>query len=452
MRTLKLPTVAQAVARCVGAALLLSAFPAAAQSVVTTVAGSGIVGTQDGPAALAQFNSPHGIAIDGLGNCYVSDFNNHGIRRISAAGMVVKIAGDGGPSYFDHPNGLLSSFTFPYHLTLDAAGNLYVADFGNGSIRKILPSSSVSTLAGNGRNGYQDGLGPVARFNSLTGITIDAAGNLYVVDGSNFRIRRVDAAGNTTTIAGSGISGTADGPAATAQFREPSGIARDAAGNLYIADRIAHRIRKLSPTGIVSTYAGTGVRGYADGPAATAQFASPTGLAADAAGNLYVLDRDNPRVRRIDAAGNVTTIAGTGTTGFANGPAMQAQFSLPYALCLGPTGQDLYIADAGNHRIRRLTLGPLATTAGRPRIEMSLFPNPAATTVQLTVALPAGAATHFDVLDVLGRAVSMPSPLVRTTVRGREWQLDVSALPTGVYLCRLTGSTFTQTQRLMVEH
>lgn len=435
-----------------GMVLLLGSHLARAQGMVTTVAGSGNPGIQDGPAALAEFNSPNGIIVDAQGNCYISDLNNNSVRRISAAGVVEKIAGDGGSGYFDHANGLFSSFNFPYGLTLDTAGNLYVADFGNSAIRKILPGGSVSTWVGNGRGGYQDGPGPLARLYSPTGITSDPAGNLYVVDSGNLRIRRIDAIGNVTTIAGSGSSGNADGPAATAQFREPLGIARDPAGNLYISDRIAHRIRKLSPAGIVSTYAGTGVRGYADGPALNAQFASPTGLAIDTAGNLYVLDRDNPRVRRIDPSGNVTTVAGTGIAGYADGPAGQAQFNLPYGLCLGANGRDLYITDSGNHRIRRLALGPLAIATGLARPALGLFPNPSAGLVRVVATLPAGATPSLEVLDMLGRTVPILPPTMRVTATGQEWQLDVSTLPTGVYLCRGVSGKFTQTQRLMVEH
>lgn len=452
MRQLHSGTAVRALVKQYALSLVLVAHPAAAQLMVTTVAGSGTVGTLDGPSATAQFNGPHGVAVDSQGNCYVVDTNNSSIRRISPTGVVTKIAGDGGAGYIDSYNALFGELNGPNNLVLDPTGNIYITDSGNGSIRKMPTSGGISTWAGTGRNGYQDGLGPVARFATPTGITIDGAGNLYVADASNFRIRRVDASGNVTTLAGSGVSGTTDGPAATAQFREPQGIARDAAGNLYIADRSAYRIRKLSPAGVVSTYAGTGVRGYADGPALSAQFNSPVGLAMDAGGNLYVTDRDNPRVRRIDAAGNVTTIAGTGTAGYADGPAGQAQFGLLYGLCLSSNGQELYVADGGNHRIRKISLGPLAVTPSQLEAELSLFPNPATDRVHVVVTAAVSGATMPELLDVLGRAVPMPPPTVLATNSGMEWQLDVSSLPAGIYLCRLPGKKFTLTQRLMVKY
>ena len=229
MRHLKASTALRAAVRYCGVALLLGAHSAAAQLMVTTVAGSGTPGTLDGPSTTAQFNAPHGVAVDGQGNCYVTDTNNSSIRRISPAGIVTKIAGDGGAGYIDNSfNALFGQLNGPNYLVLDPAGNLYITD--NGSIRKMPPSGGISTWAGTGRTGYQDGLGSAARFAGLTGITIDALGNLYVVDAGNLRIRQIDVNSNVTTIAGSGISGNADGPAATAQFREPWGIARDAAG------------------------------------------------------------------------------------------------------------------------------------------------------------------------------------------------------------------------------
>ncbi|MFD2721029.1 T9SS type A sorting domain-containing protein [Hymenobacter monticola] len=455
MKHLRLPAAVRATAiSCALALVLGNARPAAAQAVVSTVAGTGTAGTADGPAATAQFNGPNGVVVDAQGNCYVSDSNNNAIRLISAAGVVTQIAGNGGFGYFDHPNGLFSAFSLPYGLTLGPAGSLYVADAGNGSIRQVaLPAGGVSTWAGNGQRGYQDGPGPAARFGTTTGVTSDAAGNLYVADAGNFRLRRVDPAGNVTTLAGTGVSGMVDGPAATAQFREPQGLARDAAGNLYVADRTAHRIRKLSPAGVVSTYAGTGVKGSLDGPALSAQFSSPTGLALDAAGNLYVLDRDNPRVRRIDATtGAVSTVAGTGVAGFADGPALQAQFNIPYGLSISPNGRELYIADAGNHRIRRLALGPLAAGVGRAlNPMMSLFPNPAAGLVRVSATLPAGVGGHLTVLDAVGHRVAEPVQVVRSTATSWEWTVDVAALSPGLYLCRITGNSFTQTLRLMVK-
>ncbi len=349
-----------------------------AQATVNTLAGSGTPGLQDGPAPTARFNTPYGVTQDALGNTYVADAFNHAIRKISAAGVVTTIAGTGSYGYVNSPVGTSAAFNDPEKVVSDPVGNLYVADTGNGSIRRIFPNGAVTTYAGTGQQGYVDGPAATARFNAPIGLALDPATNiLYVADADNFRIRQVDATGTVTTLAGSGVRGFLDGPAASARFLEPQGITLDQQGNLYIADRAAHRIRKLSPAGVVSTYAGTGTAGYLDGPAATARFNSPISVAVDATGTLYVMDRDNQRVRRISPGGQVSTVAGTGQAGYVDGPAGTAQFNRAYDLCL--VGSGLLVADANNHRIRQVVNLPLATTQAHPvaaGLSLPNYPNP----------------------------------------------------------------------------
>ena len=217
----------------------------------------------------------------------------------SADGSVVStLAGSGVPGFADGP-GATAQFRNPVGVAVDAAGNVYVADHSNSRIRKVSPAGVVSTLAGSGLYGFSDGPGATAQFGGPTGVAVDAAGNVYVADLGNQRIRKVSPAGVVSTLAGSGVSGFADGPGATAQFNLPLGVAVDSAGNVYVADGINQRIRKVSPAGVVSTLAGSGVFGFADGPGATAQFWGPTGVAVDSAGNVYVAEGGNQRIRKV---------------------------------------------------------------------------------------------------------------------------------------------------------
>jgi streptogramin lyase len=237
-------------------------------------------GTADGVGAAAQFCEPVGIAIDSTGNLYVAD------GEVTAA-----------PQF---PN--------------DSC-------FGN-SIRKITPAGVVSTFAGMaGTTGSADGTGSDARFANPRGIAIDEAGNLYVTDTGNYLIRKIMPAGVVTTLAGSpGNSGAVNGIGAAAQFAGPTGIVTDAAGNAYVCDSSNSMIRKVTPAGVVTTFAGTGAVGYADGPGAMAQFAAPQGISIDSVGNLYVSDYLNATIRKITLAGMVSTVVGVpNQAGFAAG-------------------------------------------------------------------------------------------------------------------------------------
>lgn len=360
------------------ALLLTGALFSAAQgqAVVSTVAGSGAAGSLDGPALTSEFNQPYGVAVDAQGTAYVADSFNHVIRKITAAGVVSTFAGRGTSGYYDNSYGPFAAFNGPYNVLLTPQGNLLVADTGNDCIRLITPVGAVSTFAGAGQ-GYLDGPAATARFYAPIGLAQDPVGNVYVAEAGNYRIRRIDPAGNVTTLAGSGVRGFLDGPAGNARFSEPQGLALDAAGNLYIADRAANRIRLLSPAGVVSTYAGSGVVSFLDGPAATARFSAPTGVAVDGRGDVYVTDRDNQRLRRIEAAtGLVSTVAGTGAVGNLDGPALNAQFNRPYGIAV--RNDSFYVADASNNRIRRVAGLPLGVRAAVAPLTLEVFPNPVA--------------------------------------------------------------------------
>ena len=319
---------------------------------VSTLAGNGTSGFTDGPGAGARFFGPEGVVVDAQGNVYVADAGNSSIRKITPSGTVSTLAGNGTDGFV---NGSLAAarFDLPFDVALDGQGNLYVADYGNNCLRKITPAGVVSTLAGTGAAGFADGAGATAQFNGPSGLAIDGQGVIYVSDGDNNRIRKVMPNGTVSTLAGTGQAGFTDGPGSSAQLSSPQGLAIDAQGTLYITESGGYRIRKIAPNGMVSTLAGTGVRGYADGGANTAQFREVTGVALDAHGDLLVTDADNYCVRKVTPAGVVSTVAGTRTYGFADGPARIAQFQPLSGIAVGEKGS-LYVTEYGE-RIRKIT-------------------------------------------------------------------------------------------------
>jgi DNA-binding beta-propeller fold protein YncE len=315
---------------------------------VSTIAG-GELGFADGIGSAAKFHGLSGIASDAASNLYVADTLNHRIRKITPAGEVSTFAG--GEEGFADGVGSDARFNKPSGIAIDALGNLYVADRDNHRIRKITPAGEVSTFAG-GEEGFVDGVGGDAKFSRPTSIVIDAAGNFYAADTMNHSIRKITPAGEVSTFAG-GEEGFADGIGSAARFCRPIGIASDAAGNLYVADFGNHRIRKITSAGKVSTLAG-GERGFAGGVGSAAKFHYPSGIAIDAAGNLCVADSRNHRIRKITPAGEVSTLAGS-EEGFADGAGGDAKFYVPGGIASDAAG-NLYVTDSGNRRIRKIEI------------------------------------------------------------------------------------------------
>ena len=322
--------------------------------VVSTLAGSA-VGFRDGLGTSAQFNTSSGVAVDAAGNVYVADEYNDRIRKISPEGLVSTLAG--GTEGFRDGSGTSAQFNKPTGVTVDAAGNVYVADYFNHRIRKISPEGLVSTLAG-GTQGFRDGSGTSAQFNKPTGVAVDASGNVYVADSSNHRIRKISPEGLVSTFAG-GTQGFRDGSGTSAQFDKPTGVAVDASGNMYVADLVNDRIRKITPEGLVSTLAGS-TEGFRDGVGTSAQFNGPTGVGVDASDNVYVADYGNNRIRKITDEGLVSTFAGS-TEGFRNGVGTSAQFNGPTGVGVDASG-NVYVADSDNNLIRKITPEGLVNT------------------------------------------------------------------------------------------
>jgi sugar lactone lactonase YvrE len=265
---------------------------------------------------LPSFYSPAGVAVDAAGNIYVADYGNNLIRKISAAGLVSTLAGNGTQGLINAP-GLLASFNQPTGIAVDAAGNVYVGDAGNDRIRKITSAGIVSTLAGNGTN-----VGDTNIFSNPTGVAVDAAGNVYVANYINNNILKVSSAGAISAFAGSGATGAVNGSGSSATFYFPNSVAVDVANNVYVADGVNNLVRKITPDGTVSTLAGSGQAGAVDSTGTAASFDGPAGLAVDVAGNVYVADSNNNLIRKITPAGVVTTVAGNGLAGAKNGQAV----------------------------------------------------------------------------------------------------------------------------------
>ncbi len=325
--------------------------PALVYKTVSTLAGNGTDGFTDGSGTVAQFYGPEGATVDAQGNVYVADAGNSSIRKITPSGTVSTLAGNGTSGFV---NGSLAAarFNTPMDIALDGQGNLYVTEYGNNCLRKITPGGVVTTFAGTGTGGFADGSATTAQFNHPDGLVIDSQGVVYVSDYDNNRIRKVLPNGTVSTVAGTGQRGFADGPSSSAKFSGPEGLALDAQGTLYVAEFNGHRIRKIAPDGMVSTLAGTGVRGYADGAGSTAQFNYVAGVAINFHGDLLVADAGNYCVRKVTPTGVVSTVAGTRTAGFADGPVGIAQFEALTGIAVGAKGL-LYITEEGE-RIRKI--------------------------------------------------------------------------------------------------
>jgi uncharacterized protein (TIGR03437 family) len=466
--------------------------------VVSIFAGSGNPGFADGPAAQARFRYNYGVAVDAQGNVYVADSANERIRMISK-GVVNTLVGNGNAGFSGDngpaTNGELNS---PTGVGVDSLGNLYIADFGNNVVRKVA-NGIITTIAGGG-TATNGGSATGAFLNGPTGVAIDPVGNAYVADTGNHRVLKVSG-GVYSTVAGNGSAGYSgdSGPATSAQLHSPTYLALDSAGAVYISDSGNHAIRKVA-NGSITTVAGTGTPGYDNDnvPAISAKLNSPSGLAVDGSGNIYIADTNNQRIRKVSPDGTITTIAGIGLAGLQgdNGPAQSAKVNYPGGIALDAAG-NLYIADKYNNRIRILTLSstpvavslsPYLAAAGRSAFKLtvngtgfvsgstiqwngsalattfvsvnqvtatvaaSLVANPGSATV--TVLNPGGAASFpmlFATSQLAIAAATMPQGVIGTpysaSITGSggappysNWVLNSGSLPPGLTLDASTGA------------
>lgn len=330
------------------------------QSVVVLAGAAGTPGTTNSTGGNARFNGPVAIALDPAGVRYVADTSNHAIRRIGSGGAVGTFAGSPGVAGATDATGANARFHSPSGLTVDAVRNVFVADTGNHTIRRISSVGVVTTLAGSvGLSGAVDATGTAARFFSPAGMVVDSEGNLFVCDTGNHTIRRITATGVVTTVAGSpGLAGSSNANGAAARFNSPRGIAIESEGNLFVADSGNHAIRKIAVNGDVTTFAGlAGTSGATDATGASARFNSPRAITIDAAGTFHVADTGNHTIRRISPLGVVTTVAGlAGNSGTTDAAGTAARFSQPSGIAATPDGINVYVTDTANHTIRRSTV------------------------------------------------------------------------------------------------
>jgi hypothetical protein len=405
----------------------------AAGSTIETAAGTGVAGYagDGGQAVDAQLISPAGVAVDGFGNVYLADDGANVVRRISPTGVISTVAGNGTAGY-SGDNGLptAAKLNGPTDVVLDAADNLYIADFGNHVVREVVAATGkIRTVAGNGTAGYggDGGAGNKAKLTSPAGLDVDTAGNGYIADYGNGTVRKLSAAGTISTLAGTGVPGFSGdgGPASAAQLDHPGDVA--VVGSMvYVADAMNARVRLVDGAGTISTVAGDGTAAYAGdgGPATSASLVYPTGLATDSAGDLFVADMYGHTIREV-AAGTITTVAGTGVAGYSGdaGDALSAQLNHPARVNLDPAG-NLYVSDWSNHVLRRVdALGSAANSPGSPS-GVSAVAGDASADVSWTEPVNDGGAaiTGYTVTPNDGTADLTPTPVIAgqttTTVTG----------------------------------
>jgi uncharacterized protein YjiK len=414
-----------------------------AKGIITTVAGGGTQGLGDGGAANgAELAGPYGVAVDAAGNLYIADTSDQRIRKVAANGIICTVAGnrawgdagDGGPASGAQLYG-------PEGVATDASGGLYIGDIGNARVRKVAANGMIATAAGNGISGYSGDGGPAAgaQLSAPDAVAVDAFGNVYICDSGNARVRKVDTSGNITTVAGNGSAGySGDGnPATSAQLNQPRGVAADSAGNLYIADSDNYCIRKVDSLGTITTFAGTGKYGYSgDGGLATsAQIGYPFGLALDAAGDLYIADADNHRIRKVDTSGKITTVAGGGNSGDGN-PATSALLSHPTGVAVDAAG-DIFIADEWMYNVRMVDTNGIIWTAAGNGTQGYSGDGGAAVSAQLNYpyGLAVDASGNVFVADSNNHAVRRLTP-----AGGAEPVLMIAGTHTGVFTAGESGA------------
>ena len=343
---------------------------------IYTIAGNGTAGYSGNgvPAVTAELNTPEGLAIDTANNIYVAEYYNHTVRKITTTGIITTIAGNGVPGYTgDGGPATAAQLNYPVKIALDNSGSLYIADRFNNAIRKINAAGVISTIAGNGAIGHAGDGGPAtnATFYEPTGVAVDRFGNIFIADCFNNRIREINTLGIINTVVGTGVSGnTGDGGSATAAtIFDPWGVAFDSTGNLYITDGPNNNVRVVNTAGIIHTFAGNGTGGATGdgGPATAAELDDPTGIAFDDSGNAYIADQFNNRIRKVTAAGIISTYVGTGTAGYSGdcGPATNAEINQSNEVAIDRNNQ-LVLCDDDNQRVRKIGTNIANTIFSQP--------------------------------------------------------------------------------------
>jgi uncharacterized protein (TIGR03437 family) len=341
--------------------------------IVSTAAGNGVenYSGDGGPATAAQLNMPANIVLDNVGNLYIADSANNRVRKVSASGVITTVAGTGVAGYSGDGGPATSAmFNGPEGLSADSDGNVYIADTRNNRVRKLQPNGIILSIVGDGNAAFfgDGGIGNAASIHAPAGLFYAGGGNLYIADTGNQRVRLLLPSGIITTVAGNGSQGSAGdgGPATSAQLSLPTGLTQDSAGNIYVADQGNNKVRMISTGGVISTFAGAATYALGDGgPATGAQLSAPSSLAFDAAGNLYITDTGHNRIREV-SGGTISTFAGTGACCYEGdgGPASAAELNSPWGILVDPSGR-MFVSDTGNNAIRLIQMAP---TGGLPTI------------------------------------------------------------------------------------
>jgi sugar lactone lactonase YvrE len=417
--------------------LLAGLVPNTEAQTISTIAGNGAQGFigDGGAATLAEISGPNGICTDGAGNVYFADALNHRIRMVDKAGVISTFAGKGNLGFSgDGGAATLAELNYPQSIAIDKGGNIYIGDYGNARIRKVSVTGIISTIAGNGIAGYGGDGGPAtaAEINGPAGIAIDGKGDIYIADFGNHRIRMVNGSGIMTTVAGNGTAGyTGDGgSAASAELNYPSALDVDASGNLFIADYQNYRVRKVNSAGLITTIAGTGTAGFSGdgGSALTALIDTPTGIAIDSSGNVYIADWNNNRIRMVNPSGTIRTIAGGGSSGLGDGgPSTAAKLHAPQGVAVDKSGS-IYISDESNFRIRKVagltSIDELSAAQG-----LTLFPVPSNGLVSLEMKTPS--LVTIEIYDGIGKRIYFEKSLFSKT------DIDLTNQTKGIYFYRI---------------
>jgi sugar lactone lactonase YvrE len=428
--------------------------------IITTIAGTGGGGyTGDGgPATAAGLFGPSGITFDAVGNLYISDYNNYRIRKVNTNGVISTFAGGGscGSNYCgDGGQATAAGIKLPNGIALDVTGNLYIVDNGNFVIRKVNTAGIITTYAGGGSSSGNGIQATAAALANPMGAACDAAGNLYIADYGANEIFKVTPSGIITTFAGNGTRAYAGdgGPATAASLDAPTDVACDAAGNLYISDfSRGGSVRKVDLSGTITLIAGTGSCGSLycgdGGPATAAEMYNPYGLTVDAVGNIYIADTENNRIRMVNTVGIIYTIAGNGTRSYSGdgGQATAAELNYPSSVSIDAAG-NLYICDTGNNAIRKVTNSSAAGIEqfANNNEQVSIYPNPSNGLFNLSISQFDNSTTNrIEIHNLMGECV------YRQIATSVNCQIDVSDLSEGVYNISIENSQFTNNKRLVI--
>lgn len=428
--------------------------------IINTIAGNGSVGyTGDGgPAIGAKLHYPSGLAFNSAGELYFSDEGNNVIRTIDNLGTISTLAGNGLQGYSgDGGLATLAKFYFPFGVSIDATGNIYISDQNNNRIRMVLKNSSVvNTIVGSGAGTYggDGGLAILADIFHPAGITLDKYGDIYIADADNNVVRKVNVSnGIITTVAGNGISGYSGdgGQAILAKLAGVTNVALDTSGNIYIAG-IDHRIRKVNKnTGIITTVVGNGTQGYSgDGGIATsASLYNPLGIVLDASGNIYVADTYNNRIRKVNVnTGIITTIVGNGTQGYSGDGGIATSASLYWPTCIQfDQFGNLYISDYHNSAIRKV--GNLITQAGqviKTNKQILLYPNPSNGNFIIEINLEKNLSHQLEVYNNIGDLV------YKIEIKDSKTGINLSSLNKGLYFLKIFDGKQNHIEKVLIEN